>query len=145
MKLSIHALNLMAVWLKRHCYLRLIRVISSDILCGVITYPSSEVNFGSVKEMPDKFPRILDQGCDVIIWKHFPRYWSFMRGILRPPVDSPCKSQWRGALICSLMCAWTNVWSNSPDAGDLRRHGAHCDVTVMWIGFIWFQWFIGHF
>ena len=30
-----------------------------------------------------------------------------------------------------LMCAWTNGWANSPDAGDLRRHGAHCDVTVM--------------
>ena len=28
---------------------------------------------------------------DVIKWKHFPRYWSFMRGIHRSPVNSPHK------------------------------------------------------
>ena len=44
---------------------------------------------------------------DVIKWKHFPRYWSFVRGIHRSPVDSPHKGQWRGALIFSLMWAWT--------------------------------------
>ena len=42
---------------------------------------------------------------DVIKWKHFPRYWPFVRGIHRSPVDSPHKSQWRGALIFSLICA----------------------------------------
>ena len=31
----------------------------------------------------------------------------------------------------SLMYAWTNVWANSPDAGDLRRHRAHYDAAVM--------------
>ena len=25
---------------------------------------------------------------DVIKWKHFPRYWPFVRGIRRPPVNS---------------------------------------------------------
>ena len=34
---------------------------------------------------------------DVIKWKHFPRYWPFVRGIHRPPVNSPHKGQWRGA------------------------------------------------
>ena len=33
----------------------------------------------------------------------------------------------------SLICAWTNGWVNNRDAGDLRRHRAHYDVTVMWI------------
>ena len=47
---------------------------------------------------------------DVIKWKHFPRYWSFVRGIRRSPVNSPHKSQWRGALIFSLICVWTNDW-----------------------------------
>ena len=37
------------------------------------------------------------------------------------------KTQWRGALMISLICAWTN----NPDAGDLRRHRAHYDVNVM--------------
>ena len=47
---------------------------------------------------------------DVFKWKHFPRYWPFVRGIHRPPVNPPHKDQWRGAL---------------------RRHRAHYDVIVM--------------
>ena len=41
------------------------------------------------------------------------------------------KGQWRGALLFSLICAWTNGWANNPDAGDLRRLRTHCDVIVM--------------
>ena len=29
------------------------------------------------------------------------------------------------------LCCWANGWVNSSKAGDLRRHGAHYDVTVM--------------
>ena len=69
---------------------------------------------------------------DVIKWKHFPRYWPFVWGIHRSPVNSPQKGQWRGALMFSLVCAWTNGWGNYREAGDLRRHrGAHYDVIVM--------------
>ena len=68
---------------------------------------------------------------DVIKWKHFPRYWPFVRGIHRSPVNSPHKGQWRGALMFSLICAWINGWVNNREAGDLRRHRAHYDVTVM--------------
>ena len=32
-----------------------------------------------------------------------------------------------------MMCAWTNGWSNSRDADELRHHCAHCDVTVITI------------
>ena len=68
---------------------------------------------------------------DVIKWKHFPRYWPFMRGILRSPVNFPHKGQWCGALMFSLICSRINGWVNNGDAGDLRRHRAHYDVTVM--------------
>ena len=68
---------------------------------------------------------------DVVKWKHFPRYWPFVRGIHRSPVNSPNKGQWRGALMFSLICARTNSWVNNRDAGDLRRHRAHYDVPVM--------------
>ena len=68
---------------------------------------------------------------DVIKWKHFPRYWPFVRGIHRWPVNSPHKGQWHGALMFCLICAWTNGWVNNGDAGDLRRHRAHFYVTVM--------------
>ena len=44
---------------------------------------------------------------------------------------SPRKDQWRGALIFSLICAWRNGWANNRGAGDLRRHRAHYEVTVM--------------
>ena len=69
--------------------------------------------------------------ADVIQWEHFPRYWPFVRGIHRSPVNSPHKGQWRGALIFSLICAWINGWINNREAGDLRSHCAHCDVTIM--------------
>ena len=69
---------------------------------------------------------------DVVIkWKHFPRYWPFMRGIHRSPVNSPHKGQWRGALMFSLISDWINDWVNNREAGDLRRYRTHYDVIVM--------------
>ena len=68
---------------------------------------------------------------DVIKWKHVPRYWPFVRGIHRSPVNSPHKGQWRGALMFFLICARINDWVNNGGAGDLKRHRAHCDVIVM--------------
>ena len=68
---------------------------------------------------------------DVIKWKHLPRYWPFVRGIHRSPVNSPHKGQWRGALMFSLICARINDWVNNREAGDLRRYRAHYDVIVM--------------
>ena len=74
---------------------------------------------------------LSDTHDDVIKWKRFPHYWPYMRGIPRSPVNSPHKGQWRGALMFSLICAWTNGWITDWDAGDARRHRAHFDVTVM--------------
>ena len=68
---------------------------------------------------------------DIIKWKHFPRYWPFVRGIQRSPVSSPHTGQWRGALMFSLICAWINAWVNNREAGDLRRHRGHYDAMVM--------------
>ena len=68
---------------------------------------------------------------DVIKWKHFPRYWPFVRGIHRSPVNSPHKGRWRGALMFSLVCAWIKGWVNNRGAGDLRRHRANYDATMM--------------
>ena len=63
--------------------------------------------------------------------KHFPRYWAFIGGIHRSPVNSPDKGEWRGALVCSLIRARITGWVNNGEVGDLRRHRAHYDVTVM--------------
>ena len=68
-------------------------------------------------------------------WRHqmetFSTLLALLRGIHRSPVDSPHKSQWRGALMVSLVCAWTNYWANNRHASDLRRHCTHYDVTVL--------------
>ena len=68
---------------------------------------------------------------DVIKWKLFPRYWPFVRGIHRSPVNSPHKGQWRGALMFTLICVWINGWVNNHEAGDLRRYRVHYGVIVM--------------
>ena len=68
---------------------------------------------------------------DVMKWKHFPRYWPFVRGIHRSPVNSPHKGQWRGALIFPLICTRINGWVNNGGAGDMKHYRAHYDVTVM--------------
>ena len=72
---------------------------------------------------------------DVIKWKHFPRYWPFVRIIHRSPVNSPHKGQWRGALIFSLICAlnkrlskqWWCWWFETPSCPLWR----HCNVLVL--------------
>ena len=84
---------------------------------------------------------VTDFGClshdDVIKWKHFPRYWPFVRGIHRSPVVSPHKGQWHGALIFSLICAWTvghtykalAIW----DAIVLIMTSLWCEHSEKWV------------
>ena len=78
-------------------------------------------------QMPSRMP----SHEDVIKRKHFPHYWPFVRGIHRSSVNSPHRGQWHGASMFSLIRAWTRGWVNNRDTGDLRRHRAHYDVTVM--------------
>ena len=66
-----------------------------------------------------------------IRWKHFPRHWPFVWWMHRSPVNSPHKGKWHGALMFSLICAWTNDWGNNRQAGDWGHHRVHYDVTVM--------------
>ena len=62
-------------------------------------------------------------------WRHQMEKFSAL--IHRLPVNSPHKGQWRGTLMFSLICAWINGWVNNREAGYIRRHPAHYDVTVM--------------
>ena len=96
----------------------------SVLLCFVVVWHKSFL----VCTAPGQY---WDCHDDVIKWKHFPRYWPFVRGIHRSPVNSPHKGQWRGALMFSLICVWINGWVNTREAGDLRRYRVHYDVTVM--------------
>ena len=105
---------------------------------GYITWDSRKGVLGADRKHNAFVPKIMHLKCrksttheDVIIWRHFPLYWSFVRRIHRWPVNSPHKGQWRGALMFSLICARINGWVNNREAGDLRTHHAHYDVTVI--------------
>ena len=43
----------------------------------------------------------------------------------------PQKGQWRGSLMSLGSMSWIKGWENNREAGDLRCHRAHYDVTVM--------------
>ena len=96
-----------------------------------ITYPLPNFNGCTAVVMYGGEIRSHQIHDDVIKWKHFPRYWPFVRGIHRSPVNSPHKDQWRGALMFSFIWAWMNGWVNSRKVGELRRHCAQYDITVM--------------
>ena len=71
---------------------------------------------------------------DVTKWKHFPLPGNSLvtsESSAQRPVTG------RGALMYSLICAWTNGCTNNPDSDDLRQHHAYCDVTVMTAAIIW--------
>ena len=91
----------------------------------VVIYLRTILGAGSVNSLAP------ERHDDVIKWKHFQRYWPFVRGIHRSPVNSPHKGQWRGALVFSLICVWINGWVNNREAGDLRRYHAHYVIIVM--------------
>ena len=45
--------------------------------------------------------------------------------------EYPAKKPGTQIFRVSLICSWINDWVNNREAGDLRRHRAHYDVTVM--------------
>ena len=68
---------------------------------------------------------------DSVWWRHQMEPFSTLLALCegKPLVTDgfPHKGQWYKALMFSLICDWTN----SRDAGDLKRHRADCDVTVV--------------
>ena len=68
-------------------------------------------------------------------WCHqmetFSALLAFCAGKSQVTGESPHKGQWRRALMFPLICTWINNWENNSEAGDLRRHRAHYDVSVM--------------
>ena len=68
---------------------------------------------------------------DVIKWKHFPWYCTFVQGIHQSLENFSHKGQRPEALMFSLICAWINGWVNNREAGSLRRHHDHYDITVI--------------
>ena len=61
------------------------------------------------------------------------RVTGLLWGIHGSPVDSPNKKAVMRRFDIFFICAWTNRWANTRDAGDLRHHRAHYDVAVMMV------------
>ena len=80
---------------------------------------------------------------DVIKWKHFTRYWTFVRGIHWSPVNSLHKVQWRRALMFSLICILNKLlskqswgwWFETP----LCSLWHHCNL-IMFVVFVMEKW-----
>ena len=85
---------------------------------GVLCYTSGRISWCVIMPSINK----LDS---------MPMMTSSNEHIFRSPVDSPHKAQWRRALMVSLILTSTDSWANNRNAGDLRHHRAHYDVTVM--------------
>ena len=68
-----------------------------------------------------KFILKLIDHDDVIKCKHFPRYWPFVRGIHRSPVNSLHKGQWGGVLMFKQSWGWR---FETPS----RSLSRHCNV-----------------
>ena len=68
-------------------------------------------------------------------WRHqmetFSALLAICTGNLPVTGEFPDKGQCRVALMFSLVCSWINDWVNNFEAGDLRRHRVHYDVTAM--------------
>ena len=64
-------------------------------------------------------------------WRHQMETFSALMALCEgnPPITGELPSQ--RPLTWRFIYAWTNGWTNKRDAGDLRRHHAHYDITVM--------------
>ena len=75
----------------------------------------------------------LRSSSEIPWWRHQIETLSALLALCEgnSPVNYPHKGQWRRALMFSSICAWINGWVNNREAGYLRHHRAHYDVTVM--------------
>ena len=83
---------------------------------------------------------------DVIKWKHFPRYWPFVRGIHWSPVNSSHKGQWRGAFMFSSTPS-RSLWRHCNDVlkksqmyFDVIREGTLCFMSLHAMGITTLQY-----
>ena len=117
-------------WENYPCSNRTVFLFSSDFLATWAFIQSSMWCSTSVRW----YPWIRTHG-----WRWIPGWlnWRWREEVGTCPWVSTRKTltlilgQWRGALMFSLVCAWTNGLVNNHDAGDLRRHRSNYDVSVM--------------
>ena len=91
-----------------------------------------------------------DNQCPSINWWFYKRYMQYhmmtsSNGNIFRVTDLLCGELQRPvtrSFEVFFICARINGWVNNREAGDLRRHQAHCDVIVMiWITFTFYLWY----
>ena len=114
------------IWFHLDCILQLRK---SYYIATNVSSRKSATTFG---DLPDWWKRYKTVW---ILWRYKIATFSVISVLCEgnPLVTggSPRTGQWRGALLFSLICAWINGWANNPETGDLLRHRALYDVTVL--------------
>ena len=120
---TIHGFNLIAIWNNFSFFIQ-----SDTSFLSRDTY-SSGIESKVIKEIL----KFMIAGHSW--WRHQMEIFSVLLALCAGnspvPVNSPHIGQWRGALMFSLIFTRINGWVNNRQAGDLRRHLAHYDVTLM--------------
>ena len=82
------------------------------------------------KSLEDQVPRDLLYVHDDVI-KTFSALLALCAGNSPGTDEFPAQRPVTRSFDVSLICAWMNDWVNKREAGDLKRHRAHCHVIVM--------------
>ena len=123
------------LWKRSYCYAnKPIDIPNLDVVCSVCHDCSQHNTY--VGTTMTWFTWSGFRHDDVIKCDHFARYWPFVGGIHRSPVNSPHKGQWLGALMFSFTCAlnkrlskqWWGWWFETSSRSSWR----HCnDKSVL--------------
>ena len=125
--------------------------------------PKDRFYFAIRSDIPSKISFLFFETCirrhivflnEMRWWRHQIETFSALLALCeRNPLVTggfPSHSQWRGALMFSLICAWTNGWANNQGAGDLRGHrdalwggGYLLDMLIAAYICFMYTWFIG--
>ena len=107
----------------------------SILSCQAIPEPVLTKHRGNISSHYDIMSQPTESCWSMPWWRHqmeiFTALLAICAGNSPETGEFPTQSQWRGALIFSLICVWINGWVNNREAGDLRRYRAHYDVSVM--------------
>ena len=68
---------------------------------------------------------------DVMVWKHFPSYWPFVRGFHRSPMDSP--HNWSATQSSDVLFAVSpdKLWNKQSRCWWSETPWRSCDITVL--------------
>ena len=121
------------IWTMAWCHFSLPYIVNADIQIISLTHKTYIYIYTHIYILNQPVPSMLGNALEFPL--RSPHYWPFVRGIHRSPVNSPHRGQWRGALVFSLICAWTNGWVNSRDAGDTSM----CTERVTSVCIVWYR------